>query len=75
MTENDSEAATEKGQGRLLLKPVEAAEVLGVSRTTLYQLMGAGDLAFVLIGRARRVPVAALRKFVSEQTQRQGFVP
>ncbi|MDP3712152.1 MAG: helix-turn-helix domain-containing protein [Mycobacteriales bacterium] len=70
-----SKAAPEDVRARLLLTPVQAAGALGISRTTLYELMGAGDLAFVLIGRARRVPVVALQQFITKQMQRQGFQP
>jgi len=49
---------------RLLLTPEEAAVVLGVGRTTLYGLLAAGALASVQIGRPRRVPVAALDRYV-----------
>jgi excisionase family DNA binding protein len=43
------------------LVPVsEAAAFLGVSRSTLYALMERGELPYVKIGRARRVPRRAL---------------
>ena len=57
----------------LLLTPTQAAETLAVSRTTLYELMSAGTLAFVRIGRARRVPMSVLQQFVDRELQRQGF--
>jgi excisionase family DNA binding protein len=40
----------------------EAARFLGIGRSKLYSLMDAGELAFVKLGRARRVPRAALVK-------------
>ena len=49
---------------RLLLTPVEAAEQLSISRTKIYELMAAGRLRSIHIGRLRRVPVDALRDFV-----------
>lgn len=48
----------------LLLSVVDAARVLGVGRTKLYELIAAGDIEVVRIGRAVRVPIAALREFV-----------
>jgi excisionase family DNA binding protein len=57
----------------LLLTPHQAAARLNVSRTTLYELMGSGALGFVRLGRARRIPVVALRAFVAQELQRQGF--
>jgi excisionase family DNA binding protein len=49
---------------RLLLKPEEAAMVLGVSRSTLYELLAAGAVESVHIGKSRRVPVTALERYV-----------
>ena len=39
-----------------LLTVHEAAEFLKLSRSRLYELMDAGELAYVKIGRSRRVP-------------------
>lgn len=50
---------------KLLLTPTEAAELLGVGRTTIYELMNSGDIESVRIGRARRIPSAALLDFVA----------
>jgi excisionase family DNA binding protein len=53
---------------KLLLTPVEAARVLGIGRTKVYELMAAGVLGSVKIGAARRVPAAALADFVERLT-------
>ena len=45
----------------------DAASDLAVGRTALYQLLDTGQLASVHIGRARRVPVAELERFVRER--------
>ena len=47
-----------------------AAEYLAVSRGAIYALLDSGVLGSVHIGRARRVPLAELRRFVSESTKR-----
>lgn len=52
------------GMEKLLLSPEEAGEVLGVARSTVYDLMRMGVLASVKIGRRRLVPVAACREMV-----------
>ena len=57
-------AFTTLGGTKLLLTPVEAAEQLAVSRTKVYELMAAGSLRSIHIGRLRRVPVDALRDFI-----------
>lgn len=43
-----------------LLSTKEATEFLGVSRSTLWQLMNSRELPWVHIGRARYIPKKAL---------------
>lgn len=52
------------GHRRLLLRPEEAAQVLGIGRSTLYELMAAGEVESVRIGKSRRIPIAALEDYV-----------
>ena len=56
---------------KLLLKPEEAAEVLGIGRSKFYELLTAGAIQSVRIGKCRRVPLAALEEYVS-RLRRQG---
>jgi excisionase family DNA binding protein len=49
---------------RLLLRVHEAAELLGVGRSTAYELIAAGRLETVRIGRCCRVPRDAVEEFV-----------
>jgi excisionase family DNA binding protein len=49
---------------KLLFTIEEAAEVLSVGRSTVYDLVRMRLLDTVLIGRSRRVPASALRKLV-----------
>ena len=49
----------------LLVRPEDAARVLGVGRTKVYELMRSGALRSVRVGGLRRVPVAALDEFVA----------
>ena len=51
----------------LLLTIPQAALALAVGRTTVYELIGAGALEAVHIGRSVRVPVVAIRTFVDQQ--------
>ncbi len=51
--------------GRLLYTPVEAAALLGLGRTKIYELLLSGELRSVRIGTARRIPAAALADFVA----------
>lgn len=57
---------------RLLLTPEEAAERLSLSRTTVYELVRKGRLQSVKIGRARRIPRAALQEYVETLVGSQG---
>lgn len=51
----------------LLLKVEQAAGLIGVGRSQMYKLIADGSLPSVAIGRARRVPLAALRAWVDRQ--------
>lgn len=48
-----------------LLVPVwpDAGRALGLSRSTVYELISRGELASVKVGRRRLVPVTELRAF------------
>jgi len=56
-------AAEQARQVRLVTIPT-AAQLLGVSRSKLYELLGDGELPTVRIGRARRIAIADLEVFV-----------
>ncbi|MFO7700349.1 MAG: helix-turn-helix domain-containing protein [Acidimicrobiia bacterium] len=51
---------------KLLLKPEEAAELLSIGRSKVYELIGTGELASVRIGTSRRIPADALAEFVRQ---------
>lgn len=55
----------------LLLTVVEAAALLGVGRTTVYELLARGDLTAVRIGRCRRVPRAIVDAYVERLLDRR----
>ena len=50
---------------KLLLTPVEAAVVLGVGRSLLYELLQSGELRSVRIGSCRRIPAEAIEEFLA----------
>jgi excisionase family DNA binding protein len=52
----------------LLLTVDEAARLLAIGRTSVYQLIWDGDLTPVRIGRCVRISVAELERFVNERT-------
>jgi excisionase family DNA binding protein len=53
------------GELVLLLSIEDAGKALGVGRSTVYELIGSGDLELVHIGRSARVPVEAVQAFVA----------
>lgn len=48
----------------MLVSVAEAARRLSISRSSAYELVAAGELEVVHIGRSARVPVAALASYV-----------
>jgi excisionase family DNA binding protein len=51
---------------KLLLTVPEAAEVLGISRSKLYQLIAAGTVRSIRIDGSRRVPVESLTTYIHQ---------
>lgn len=66
--EPSSGERTEPHATPLLLTVPQAAAMLSLGRTTVYELIGSGELETVVIGRARRVPVAAVVEFVEQRS-------
>ena len=60
---------------RILLRPDEAAEALGISRSKCYALLAAGRLPSVRVGASRRVPLDALQHWIAEQTEQPDSRP
>jgi excisionase family DNA binding protein len=60
------ESQNEVPTQRLLLRVPEVAKALGLSRTKVYELIAAGELPVIRLGRAVRVSVTALQKWVEE---------
>ena len=52
---------------RLLYRPAEAADAIGVSRSRMYELIASGEIPSVLVGGTLRVPVDGLRQWVAQQ--------
>jgi excisionase family DNA binding protein len=58
-----------------LLRPVEAALLLGVSRSMIYIMLTRDDLPSITIGKARRIPAAALDDFIQAQLAQRRDAP
>jgi excisionase family DNA binding protein len=54
---------------RLMLRPTEAAEAIGIGRSKIYELLAGGDLPSVRIGGSIRVPVDALRAWIAQRLE------
>lgn len=52
------------GNNRVVLTIEEAAQRLGIGRTTMYGLIKTGKIRTVTIGRLRRVPTFCLDEYV-----------
>lgn len=55
---------------KLLLTPEEAAEVIGIGRSKMYELIRRGEIRSVKIGALRRVPFKAVELFVESLAHR-----
>jgi excisionase family DNA binding protein len=54
---------------RLLLRPTEAADAIGVSRSRAYELIAAGVIPSIRIGGSVRVPVDALKTWITRELE------
>jgi excisionase family DNA binding protein len=58
---------------KLLISVEEAAELLGVGRSTVYDLMRTKTMPSVRIGRCRRIPLDGLRAYLAD-LESQGWL-
>ncbi len=54
-------------QGKLLLKVMEAGEMLGIGRSRMYEMVDTKELPSIRIGKSIRIPVKALNQWVEER--------
>lgn len=54
----------DRPSNQLLLTPEQAAAMLAICRTKVYELLGKGELESVQIGTSRRIPYVALTDYV-----------
>jgi len=52
---------------KLLLKPSEAAQALGIGRSLTYELIASGEIPSVRLGRCIRVSVESLQRWLLER--------
>lgn len=56
---------TDPESGRMLYRASQAAEILSLSRSVVFDLMRMGRLRSVKEGRTRLIPLSALRDYVA----------
>ena len=52
---------------KLLLKPSEVAQVLGIGRSLVYELINRREIPSIRLGRCIRVPSESLQQWLREQ--------
>lgn len=57
---------------KLLLRPTEAADILGLGKSKTYQLLATGAIPSVRIGKSVRVSAEVLRSWVRDQVLATG---
>jgi excisionase family DNA binding protein len=55
---------------RQLLRPQEAFEIIGMSRSTGYALLATGEIPSVRIGRSIRIPLSELNRWIDRKMLR-----
>ncbi len=55
----------------LLVRVEEAARILSLSRSTIYEMLESGELPSVRRGTARRIPITALHEWIARQLQQR----
>lgn len=71
VTSSSRPAELPKIAARLLLRPEEGAEILNVSRARMYELMAAGKVRSIKVGRLRRIPVHEIERFIATELEAQ----
>ncbi len=52
---------------KLLLKPSEAAQILCIGRSLMYELLARKEIPSVRLGRCLRVPTESLQRWLKEK--------
>jgi excisionase family DNA binding protein len=56
-------------ENRELLRAAEAAKLLGIGRSKIYEMLARGELPALRIGRLVRVPRHALEQWIADRTE------
>jgi len=56
---------------KLLLKPGEVAQILGIGRSLVYELIARREIPSVRLGRCIRIPAESLQRWLKDQENGQ----
>lgn len=56
---------------RLMLRPAEVADAIGICRSKTYELIAARQIPSIRVGGCVRVPVDALRAWIDRQLEQR----
>ena len=57
-------------EDKILMRPRETAEALGIGLSKTYQLLATGELPSIRVGRNIRIPVDALKAWIQERQEK-----
>lgn len=63
------------GRARLLYSAEEAAELLGIGRTFMFELLAAGEIESMKVGKRRKIPCDALTSYIERLRSEQAPAP
>ncbi len=52
---------------KLLLKPSEVAQILGIGRSLIYELIARREIPSIRLGRCIRIPSESLQRWLKDQ--------
>lgn len=56
---------------KLLLKPSEVTQILGIGRSLVYELIARREIPSVRLGRCIRVPTESLQRWLNEREEQR----
>ena len=57
---------------KLLLKPSEVSQMLGIGRSLIYELIARKEIPSIRLGRCIRVPSESLQRWLKDQEHQSG---
>lgn len=72
MLKRNNAVTTVAPEARLLYSVDEAAALMGIGRSLLWELVMRREIDSIKVGRSRRIPVAALHAYIAGQLTDSG---